>query len=61
MAEESKATLDKESPETKESLLILYQNAFPNTPLPDIIGEEWKDLGFQVLVPYGINGRVRIH
>lgn len=54
LADESKAILDKEAAETQESLLVLYRNAFPNTPLPELIGEEWKDLGFQVSVLYGV-------
>lgn len=44
----SKMKADPDSTYTKESLLTLYKNAFPDLPNPPMNGKEWKDLGFQV-------------
>ena len=40
--------LDADSVETRELLLLLYKNAFPEMSVPELQGKEWKDLGFQV-------------
>lgn len=50
LIEEAKLHADPEAPITKDSLIELFHNAFPSQPKPDMIGQEWKDLGFQVCV-----------
>ena len=49
---EAKLNADAESTQVKENLLELYKNAFPSAAVPEMISQEWKDLGFQVFASF---------
>ena len=48
LVSESKLKADEDLDTTNKNLLELYKNAFPHDATPEMIGEEWKRLGFQV-------------
>lgn len=48
LVSEAKMKADPDSENTKEMLLDVYKNVYPGSPLPEMISEEWKTMGFQV-------------
>lgn len=47
LQERSRTPFDETRPDHQESLISLWNSAFPDVPLTGLISEQWKDMGWQ--------------